>query len=202
MGHWWAPRHRSWWTAVLFAAGSVCFLIAPLPAFLEQVGAHTVGVVFFAGSLLFTAAAGLQWLGTGPVRVDRWSSGIQLAGTVFFNVTTFRALTTAVDQPSYDQVVWRPDAFGSVCFLVSGYLAYVAVAGGPLSRAPRTRDGAVASVNLFGCVAFGLSALAGYVLPGTGGELDASTANAATSLGALGFLVGAVLLLPQGAHRR
>ncbi len=216
----WAPRRASWWIAVLFAAGSTCFLIAPLPAFLDRVGAHTDALVFFVGSVLFTAAAALQWLETinadrepaastggalrllawEPRRIDWWSSGVQLVGTVFFNATTFRALSTAVDASSYDHVVWRPDAFGSICFLVSGYLAYVEVAGGLLRRPPRTLEGRLVSVNLFGCVAFGVSAVAAYVVPDTDTFVNVTVANAATALGALGFLVGAVLLLPEGAH--
>ncbi len=216
----WAPHRVSWWIAVLFVAGSTCFLVAPLPAFLDAVGARTDAVVFFVGSLLFTSAAALQWLETvnadrGPTaahggrlrvlswephRIDWWSSGVQLAGTLFFNATTWRALSTAVDAPSYDQVVWRPDAFGSVCFLVSGYLAYVEVAGGWLRRVPRTLEGTLVAVNLAGCVAFGVSAVAAYVVPSTGDLVSVTVANAATSLGALAFLVGAVLLLPEGAR--
>ena len=216
----WAPHRGSWWIAVLFAAGSTCFLVAPLQAFLQAVGPQTDGIVFFVGSLLFTSAAALQWLETlnadrgpgagreGPMRVlaweprrvDWWSSGVQLLGTLFFNATTLRALTTAVGSPSYDQAVWRPDAFGSICFLVSGYLAYVEVAGGLVSRPPRSLEGGIVTVNLLGCLAFGVAALASYVLPTTGSEADVAVADAATSLGALGFLVGALLLLPEGAR--
>jgi hypothetical protein len=96
------------WIAGLFAAGSACFLVAPFPGFLQLVGPVADGVVFFVGSLLFTSAAALQWLqtvnaGRGPAgtarrrlrvltfeprRLDWWSSGIQLAGTLFFNATT------------------------------------------------------------------------------------------------------------------
>ena len=129
----WAPRRLTWWIAVLFAAGSACFLVAPFPAFLRLVGPQADGAVFFVGSLLFTSAATLQWLqtinvdrrstgpepATAPVhwephRLDWWSSGVQLVGTLFFNITTFRALTTAIGSPSYDRLVWRPDAYGSV----------------------------------------------------------------------------------------
>ena len=56
------------------------------------------------------------------------------------------------------------------------------------------------SVNLFGCVAFGLSAVAAYVVPATDAAVNVTVANAATAIGALAFLVGAVLLLPEGAH--
>jgi hypothetical protein len=95
----------TWWIAVLFAAGSACFLVAPFPGFLQLVGPAADGVVFFVGSLLFTSAATLQWLQTinppsgrlrvvtlEPRRLDWWSAGVQLAGTLFFNATTFRAL--------------------------------------------------------------------------------------------------------------
>jgi hypothetical protein len=214
----WAPHRVSWWIAVLFALGSLCFLVAPLPAFLDQVGPQTDAGTFFVGSLLFTSAAALQWLETvntdyesnevagGSLRtfawrprgIDWWSSGIQLVGTLFFNVTTFRGLTVAIGSPSYNHLVWQPDALGSVCFLVSGYLAYIEVAGRPLGRPPRTVEGAVVSVNLAGCVAFGVSAIAGFVLPATGVPVNVALTNAATSIGALCFLVGALLLLPEG----
>jgi hypothetical protein len=127
---------------------------------------------------------------------------MQLLGTLFFNVTTFRALSTPVGSVSYDRLVWRPDAFGSVCFLVSGYLAYAEVAGGLLRRPPSTLEGTVVSVNLFGCLAFAVSAVAGYVLPSTGDVIDEAWVNAATTVGALAFLVGAALLLPEGSGHR
>jgi hypothetical protein len=49
---------------------------------------------------------------------------IQSAGTLFFNVTTYQALHTALSNSEYNKLVWRPDAFGSICFLVSGVIAY------------------------------------------------------------------------------
>lgn len=205
------------WISVLFVIGSTCFMVGPLQPFVDLVGATTDGIVFFVGSVFFTSAATLQWLETvnadraraapamtstrvfawEPHRIEWWSSGVQLLGTLFFNISTFRALSTAVDQPSYDQVVWRPDAFGSVCFLVSGYLAYVEVAGGLLARPPASLEGTIVSVNLFGCIAFGVSAVAGYVVPATGEGLAVTAANATTSIGAIAFLAGAVLLLPE-----
>ncbi|HSE71821.1 MAG TPA: hypothetical protein VLA97_13755 [Nocardioidaceae bacterium] len=217
---WWAPHRASWWIAVLFVIGSTCFLVAPLPAFLAAVGGSTDALVFFVGSIFFTSAATLQWLETintdpGPTsssegavrvlaweprRIDWWSSGVQLVGTLFFNVTTFRALSVGVDAASYDRVVWRPDALGSVCFLASGCLAYLEVTGGPGRLPPRTLEGALVTVNLLGCVAFAVSAAAAFVVPATGDPVDVAVANAATSLGALAFLVGALLLLPEGAR--
>jgi len=212
----WTPRKASWWIATLFAAGST------FPGFLQLVGPAVDGMVFFAGSLLFTSAAFLQWLETinanrgpeptarrrrrllsfEPHRIDWWSSGIQLVGTLFFNATTFRALQTGLDSPSYDRLVWRPDALGSVCFLVSGYLAYVEVSGHLLGRPHWTLEWVIVTVNLLGCLAFGVSAVAAYIVPSTGSEISLTLVNLCTALGALCFLVGALLLLPEGALKR
>ena len=41
--------------------------------------------------------------------------------------------------------------------------------------------------------------VASYVVPATGGVVELAAANAFTALGALCFLVGAVLLLPESA---
>jgi hypothetical protein len=190
-----------------------------MPWFFDAVGPRTDALTFFVGSLLFTSAAALQWLETinadpGPAnragrlkivtleprRIDWWSSGVQLVGTVFFNVTTFRALQTSVESTSYDQLVWRPDALGSICFLVSGYLAYVEVSGRLWARPNRTLESRIVTVNLLGCIAFGIAAVASYAVPSTQTMVSAGLTNLFTSLGALGFLIGAVLLLPEGSQ--
>jgi hypothetical protein len=134
-----------------------------------------------------------------PRRIDWWSCGFQLIGTLYFNATTFRALQTGLDSPSYDRLVWRPDALGSICFLISGYLAYVEVTGHLLGRPRRTLESAIATVNLLGCVAFGVSAVASHVVPTTGEERNLAVVNIFTSLGALCFLIGSLLMLPEGA---
>ena len=199
---WWRPRSASWWVGVLFAVGSTCFFVGPVPGFVELVGSAVDGTVFFVGSIFFTSAATLQYASTGlfrPRRLDWWSCVVQVAGTLFFNASTFHALQTGLDATEYDRLVWTPDARGSLCFLVSGYLALVAVCGGWACRPRRTAEWWIAAVNFLGCVAFGISAIAAYVIPSTGSALDLAWANAFTALGALGFLIGAVLLLPGEA---
>jgi len=196
---WWRPRRATWRVGVLFAIGSACFLVGPFPGFVELVGSTVDGIVFFVGSIFFTSAATLQLATTGnPGRgLDWWSSAAQVAGTIFFNVSTFNALRQALDTTEYNRLVWAPDAFGSICFLVSGYLAYVAVCGRPFCRPRPSRDWWIAAIDLLGCVAFGISAVASYVIPATGSALDLARANATTAFGALCFLIGAVLLLPE-----
>jgi predicted membrane protein len=194
---WWAPRRASWWIGVLFAAGSTCFLVAPFPGFEQLVGSGAVGVVFFVGSIFFTSAALLQFLQAEPRRTDWWAALIQLAGTVFFNVNTFNAMKTGLDVHQTNRLVWAPDVFGCTCFLVASYLAYVEVGGHGVRRQRRTTDWWIAAVNLAGSVAFGVSAIASFVVPKTGSILDLGAANFTTALGALGFLVGAVLLVRE-----
>ena len=88
---------------------------------------------------------------------------------------------TALTSPKYDELVWLPDWRGSICFLVSGVIAYRAA---PLEWQAR--------VNLLGCVFFGIAAVAVYVVPSSGSMLDLAWANWNTSLGAACFLICAV----------
>jgi hypothetical protein len=172
-----------------FAAGSTCFLIGPFPGYIDLVGPKADALTFFVGSILFTAGGALQsWVAWRQGSAARWSALIQSAGTLFFNVTTYRALSTALSNPDYDKLVWRPDAFGSICFLVSGVIAYRA--------APREWQ---ARVNLLGCVFFGISAVAGFVVPDRGSMLDLAAANWNTSLGAACFLICAIATI-RAAH--
>jgi len=185
--------------ALAFATGSLCFLVGPFPGYLSLVGPTADAVTFFVGSVLFTVGGALQtWLAApdrrlpGAGRAAWWTAVVQSAGTLFFNVTTFRALQTAVTAPDYDQLVWRPDAFGSVCFLISGVIAYRASA----RRGWRPRRGGPGwwqpAVNLLGCVLFGVAAVAGYVVPAEGSDLDLAAANWTTAAGAACFLACAV----------
>jgi hypothetical protein len=73
------------------------------------------------------------------------------------------------------------------------------VCGRLLRLPPRTRPGAVAAVNLLGCIAFGLAAVGAYLVPATGQVVSDAAANIGTAFGALCFLVGALLLLPVSA---
>jgi YrhK-like protein len=113
-----------------------------------------------------------------------------------------RRAQAGLDAEAYNRLVWTPDLVGSACFLASGYLAYVEVCGGLLRPPQRTLEWIIAAVNLLGCIAFGISALAAFWVPSQGSVLDLAAANVFTALGGLCFLVGAVLLLPESAAPR
>ena len=187
------------WMALAFGLGSACFLIGPLPFFATLVGPRADAITFFAGSILFTAGGAVQsWLAAPRRAADPagraawWTAVVQSLGTLFFNVTTFRAVQVTLSQPDYDRLVWRPDAFGSICFLVSGAIAYRASAR--LGWRPaRTGPGWwQPGVNLLGCIFFGIAAVAGYVVRSSTSELDQAAANGMTAAGAACFRACAV----------
>jgi hypothetical protein len=198
---------RRRWMALFFALGSTCFLVGPFPGYAQLVGDSADAVTFFVGSILFTLGGAVQsrlaWVerrspGGGAAW---WSAIVQSAGTLFFNVTTYQAMHVALTSPEYNKLVWRPDWRGSICFLVSGAIAYRA---SPRRRfhgwLPQRGDRGwwQPAVNLLGCIFFGISAVAGYVVPSTGSMLDLAAANWNTSLGAACFLACALDTLRSG----
>jgi hypothetical protein len=193
---------RERWMALLFALGSLCFMVGPFPGYAQLVGAEADAATFFVGSILFTGGGAIQtWLSwperraSGAGRAAWRAATIQSAGTLFFNVTTYQALHTSLSNSDYDRVVWRPDALGSVCFLVSGVIAYAASPRHGLLPARGEPGWWQPAVNLLGCAFFGISAVAGYVVPSHGSVLDLAAANWNTGLGAACFLACAVATL-------
>jgi hypothetical protein len=196
---------RERWMALCFAVGSSCFLVGPAPGYAQLVGTAADAATFFAGSILFTLGGLLQSAlaaprrhEPGPARAAWWAAVIQSAGTLFFNVTTWRALHTSLADADYDRLVWRPDAFGSVCFLASGVIAYRASARRGLRPVRDGRGWWEPAVNLLGCVLFGVAAVAGYAVPARGSILDLAAANWTTALGAACFLACALATLRTG----
>lgn len=197
--------------------GSTCFALASFPVYSEHLDARLVAVTFFVGSIFFTSAAFGQLTDAVTVRhahrgarpgtwrvwrwdpepLDFWAALVQFVGTLFFNISTGFAIDSALDQHDIDRLVWQPDVFGSIAFLVASYLAEVAVTRRPWRWATSDRPGWIAKLNLAGSVAFGLSAVAAFARPTTGEVANIRMVNLGTFGGALCFFVGAALLLPE-----
>jgi hypothetical protein len=191
--------------ALLFALGSACFFVGPFPGYAKLVGGNIDELTFFVGSILFTAGGALQSRLAWPERHSggagsaAWRAAlIQSAGTLFFNVTTFQAIQTSAANSDYNRLVWRPDAFGSICFLVSGVIAYRASARRGWLPIRRGAGWWEPAINLLGCIFFGISAVAGYVVPSRGSVLALAAANWTTALGAACFLANALATLRTG----
>ena len=207
------------WMAWLFIMGSACFAVGVPLSLVTTISPVVAAAVFFVGSLLFTAAASIQtwlarttlphvesdaslWLRAGrliDVRNVAWTSAwVQWIGTLFFNSTTFRALRDAVDAGSVsNQLVWFPDAAGSVLFLISSGIACFPEVRAHRHGHARSRSWLIVVLNLVGSVFFGLSALGAYTLPTTDQLVNVTWSNGGTLLGALCFLFGAWLTLPR-----
>jgi hypothetical protein len=220
-GVWWRPDRGAWWIGVLFAAGSACFALAAAASEWASVPRPGIGVTFFVGSLCFTVAAYLQFSESvnadrgprAPAKGERWrpasweprridwlASVIQLAGTIFFNVSTFEGMKRGLDTHQTDLRVWTPDVFGSICFLVASELAYVEVCHRWVCLRARSLAWRIVTVNLVGSVAFGVSAVTSLIEPSTQEPVSAAITNATTAVGALCFLAGGIMLLPAAAQ--
>ncbi len=214
---WQARQHRkaadvshrglTWWIGLLFAIGSTCFVLGPIPAYASAVGGEATALTYFVGSLFFTTAAylsylqvvresGHRWFGWTPHAMGFWATAIQLVGTLYFNVMTFLSLFS-VPEDLVNRVIWRPDVIGSACFLVASAIAFAEAGHRWWSWRPRHRDWHVTALNLWGSVFFGVSAVGAYVTD-TGTMLDATLANGGTFLGAVCFLVAALMTMSEG----
>lgn len=196
-----------------FSLGSTCFVIGSVPAFVNAVGGWVDGVTYFVGSIFFTVAsygqlvqvqspamtdvddrtqhepAPLRWIAWSPHDRNWWAAVTQLPGTLLFNVSTFASLAHNATVQETNRHVWIPDLYGSILFLVASIFAILGVG--------RARDigWKIAWVNMVGSILFMASAIASYILP-SGDVVSTRVSVAGTLLGALCFLVGAVLMVP------
>jgi hypothetical protein len=219
----WTARDLNLWIGLGFSIGAALFLgpaVATLLAGPEAASAAfraTANRVYFAGSIFFTLAALLQQhqaaiaglpfdpanrprlIGWRPGDAGWLSCALQFVGTLLFNVTTYDAMLSGLDLVQTDVAVWGPDLMGSMLFLASGYIAYIEDGHSHRSWRPRSLSWWIVAINLLGCVAFMVSAVFGYA-PGPQAAFNpAPLSVGATAVGALCFLIGALLLFPESA---
>jgi hypothetical protein len=218
------PRRLNTAVAALFMTGSLGFALGSTGAYAGAVSTTADAVTFFVSSIFFTSASFLQLVQSqspamapaagsdvepAPVRLLAWlprdkawlAAAIQFPGTLYFNGTTFWAITTSMSSSQYDAVVWRPDFYGSILFLVSSAFAILA-AGRLLSWRPRDAGWRIAWLNMIGSIAFMASAVAAYVAPEATAPVDATLADRGTFVGAVCFFVGALLMIPAWRRAR
>ncbi|MGY3380071.1 hypothetical protein ACVWYS_002028 [Arthrobacter sp. TE12231] len=204
---------RDRWIAWLFIIGSSLFALGAVPSYSEAVGLRWCAATFFVGSLFFTSAAFLQYREAADAlpavrataRHSPWvwaprnlvwlAAAVQLAGTLWFNWSTGNAVRDNLSAALAEQRVWRPDALGSVAFLVASGVALLDAGRAVVAGRPRPRTWKIAVINVAGSVAFGISAVAAFVIPSSGDVWNAELSNLGTLVGALCFLTGAILML-------
>lgn len=222
----WCPHQLNWWIGTVFAVGATLFAAASIlslwPALATACGLDTAGVnaIFFAGSIPFTTAAYLQLfqaanadalaadgkrrkrfalLGWHPRDVGWLSCALQFVGTILFNVNTFDAMLPSLNWFQQDLLVWVPNIVGSILFFASGYLAFIELCHAHWSWQPRDISWWIVFINVLGCIAFLASAVLALVLPRPENSEILSLSVMFTLLGAICFLCGALLMLPETA---
>jgi hypothetical protein len=221
----WMPQEMNWWIGVIFAVGSVLFLLGsvfslvPDLARVLSINSASISRIFFAGSIPFTTAAYLQlfqaanaggfmlsrrqlqehvrWFGWRPSDIGWLSCALQFIGTLLFNVNTFDAMLPDLSWYKQDLAIWAPDLVGSILFLTSGYLAFIETCHRHWAWQPGSISWWVTFTNLFGCVGFMISALFSVVLPQLTSSAWVTVSLLFTLVGALGFLIGSLLMLPE-----
>ncbi len=193
-------------------------MLALLPAPVPWLPANPV---FFAGSIPFTIAAYLQLFQprTPPIpprgrsRAAPSSSAggratsaaelrLQFAGTLLFNVNTFDGMRAGLAWWRQDVAIWAPDFLGSALFLASGQLAFAETCHAWWAWRPRSLAWWVTFTNLLGCIAFILSAFFAYVPRAPFPAIITVLSVVFTLMGAIGFLAGSLLMLPEASAVR
>ena len=189
-----------------FMIGSAFFAVGSAPGLSEALGSAGANLLFFIGAWFFTAAGLIQLFLSGAVSVPvsyapgrmvraEWlTAATQSFGTIMFNVSTTSALH-ARSVTAQEKFVWNPDAGGSVAFLLSGVVAFIAYAHVSGRWNLGRRAWWSVFINFVGCVAFAASAVGAYILP-SGDAMNGSLANNGTFIGALCFLLASLIVLP------
>jgi len=219
----WMPRQLNWWIGIVFAIGSLLFAFGSVlslsPGFAKtwSLNARQINAIFFAGSIPFTTAGYLQlyqaanagkflvnesrvrrraFFGWQPHEIGWLSCTLQLVGTVLFNVNTFDAMLPSLNWFQQDLLIWVPNIVGSILFLVSGYLAFIETCHAHWAWRPSSITWWVVFANLLGCIGFMISAL--FAISFATEHTEAVTVSTAfTLIGAVGFLIGSLLMLPE-----
>lgn len=207
-----------------FAVGSALFILGSVLSMLPQASAALLAwanVIFFMGSIPFTLAAymqhfqaantssftpdpegqarhtRIQLLGWQPRDAGWLSTLTQFLGTLAFNVSTLSAAKLGSLWYLQDLLVWAPDMLGSVLFLVSAYLAFVEANHSFWRWRLKDLDWQIVFVNLVGCIAFMIAACTAFVPQQGQSSAVALFSNAQLMLGAVCFLIGALLAVRE-----
>lgn len=219
---WLLFRDWNWWIGFFFAVGSLLFIIGGFLTFLSPVENNKLlrpPAIFFLGSWPFTLAASLQFvqailappcpgvetptnrklLGFRVSDLGWWSCLFQWLGTLLFNLCTFNGLSSNWDNAGLLLWVWLPNLVGSLLFFLSGYLGFAETCHAYWRWKFWNLSWWVVWINLLGCVGFLVSAWFAFPISGGSPALYTALSNGFTLIGAVFFLAGALLLMPEAA---
>jgi hypothetical protein len=128
-------------------------------------------------------------------------------GTLLFNANTFDAMLPGLGWLQQDLAVWIPDFVGSILFLASGYLAFGETCHTYWAWKPQSLSWWITFTNLFGCVAFMISAFFAFETnvsrksPRRDWRLEANLNRKANGLALEGPFCGTLRTFVELTHR-
>jgi predicted membrane protein len=210
----WNAHDLGWRVGALFVVGAFLFALGSFPPYAQLVDPGVDAGTFALGSVFFTSAgysqflqalndgsSSFRYIGVKPLDLIWWAAAVQLAGTIFFNISAFGALVDGLETYQEDRLVWAPDMYGSVAFLIASTLAWTALVGFRWAVRREDTDWWINLLNAIGSIFFMMSALGAFILPTTGDARNIALVNSGTFVGSLCFLVGAYLLWPPRSPR-
>jgi hypothetical protein len=203
--------------AFAFVAGGSLFALGAAIAQFGSGNATASASIYFAGGIFFSTGGYASLLGainaprtvgtdgipTGgcwrwwsyePRRIDWLSTFVLFAGTLAFGVSLINAFLRGLTTQQENRLIWSPEMIGCILFLISGHLAMGEICH-RFRPCLRRRDlgWAIVVINQVGSVLFLASALAAFIRPVTGSEVNVDVANWGTLTGAVCFAIGGVM---------
>ena len=200
-----------------FVAGGSLFAMGAAIAQLGSGNATAAASIYFAGGIFFTtggyasllgainaprslgpdgtpAAGRWRWWSYEPRRIDWLSTFVLFAGTLAFGVSLITAFLKGLTTQQENRLIWSPEMIGCILFLLSGHLAMGEICH-RFRPCLRRRDlgWAIVAINQVGSILFMVSALAAFIRPVTGSEVNVDVANWGTLTGAACFAIGGVI---------
>jgi hypothetical protein len=210
-------RHLNWIAAFGFVAGGSLFALGAAIAQLGSGNATASASIYFAGGIFFSTGAYASLLGAinaprrvgtdgtpsggrwrwwsyEPRRIDWLSTFVLFAGTLAFGVSLINAFLKGLTTQQENRLIWSPEMIGCILFLISGHLAMGEICH-RFRPCLRRRDlgWAIVAINQVGSILFMFSALAAFIRPVTGSEVNVDVANWGTLTGAVCFAIGGVM---------
>jgi hypothetical protein len=210
-------RRVNWVAAGAFTVGGSLFALGAAEAQLGSGDATTAASIYFAGGLFFNTggyasllgainaprgvdSAGApvarpwRWWSYEPQRIDWLSTFVLFVGTLAFGVSLIHSFLSGLSTHEVNRLIWTPEMIGCALFLISGHLGMVEIChrARPCLRR-RDLGWAIVAINQVGSILFMISALAAFIRPATGSEINVTVANWGTLTGALCFAIGGVM---------